>query len=49
MAPSSRPSVERPSWFETHGVAVLLTMRVREFTKVLDLILRRPQRDRLEG
>jgi hypothetical protein len=31
------------SWFETRGVAALLTMRIS------DLILRRPQRGRLEG
>ena len=31
------------SWFETRGVAALLTMRI------YDLILRRPQRGRLEG
>jgi len=31
------------SWFETRGVAALLTIRVQ------DLILRRPQRGRLEG
>jgi hypothetical protein len=31
------------SWFETRGVAALLTTRVQ------DLILRRPQRGRLEG
>jgi len=46
-------------WFETRGVAALLTMRERERERELlflraceyisDLILRRPQRGRLEG
>jgi hypothetical protein len=42
-------------WFETRGVAALLTMRERELLflraceYISDLILRRPQRGRLEG
>ena len=31
------------TWFETHGVAVLLTMRVSDLVGVSDLIVRRRQ------
>ena len=43
------PSWPGPAWFETHGVAALLTMRVQDLMQVSDLILRSAQSARLEG
>ena len=37
------------TWFETHGVAVLLTMRVKLRRNLLNLILRSGRSPRLEG